>query len=210
MKKVGQRLSDERLKRGLALSDVSNATKIREKFLEFIEKSEYKKLPSAAYAKGFVGSYAKFLNIPEKEILVLFKREFDEEKELKVLPEGLAGKKDIPIHRSKIKQAAVLVVLIILALFAYIAFQYRYAVISPPLKISNPLEGAIVSSSTIIIEGKTDPNSTVFIDDESVSVKQDGAFKKEKTLFSGKTTIKISAVNRFGKQTTLERHIEVK
>lgn len=210
MKKVGQRLSEERLKRGFTLFDVSDATKIREEFLEFIEKSDYKKLPSAAYVKGFIGSYAKFLSIPEKEILSLFKREFDEEKELKVLPEGLAGKKDIPIHKSKIKQAAFFVIVIILALFGYIAFQYRYAVISPPLKIIVPIEDSVVSASTITISGKTDPNSTILIDDQSISVTQDGVFKKEITVFPGKTTIKISAVNRFGKQTTIVRHIEVK
>lgn len=210
MIRVGERLSGERQKRGLTLEEVSDATKIREEFLEFIEKSDYKKLPSAAYAKGFVGSYAKFLNIPEKEILALFKREFDEEKELKVLPEGLTGEKDIPIHRSKIKQAAVFVVLIILALLGYIAFQYRFAVINPPLKIVAPIEEAVIFTSTVTISGKTDPTSTIYIDDQSVSVEQDGTFKKEISVFPGKITIKVSAVNRFGKKTTFERHIEVK
>jgi len=210
MIKVGERLSGERQKRGLTLKEISDATKIREEFLAFIEKSDYKKLPSATYAKGFVGSYAKFLNIPEKEILALFRREFNEDKELKILPEEFTGKKDIHIHGSKIKQAAVLVILVILALFGYIAFQYRFAVISPPLKIVAPIEEAVISASTVTISGKTDPNSTIYIDDQSVSVEQDGSFKKEITVFPGKTIIKVLAVNRFGRQTTLERHIEVK
>ena len=90
------------------------------------------------------------------------------------------------------------------------AFQYRYAVISPPLKIIVPTEEAVISTSTVTISGRTDPNSTVLIDDQSVSVMQDGTFKKEITVFPGKTDVKISAVNRFGKQTTIVRHIEVK
>lgn len=210
MLRVGERLYEARQKKGLSLEEIANATKIRKDFLIAIEKSDYKKLPSVAYAQGFVRNYAKFLKLNEKEILALFKREIDTSKELKVLPEGLSGQKDIPIQRSRIKQTALLVFLILLVLLGYIGFQYRYAIISPPLELLSPPENAKVSSDTIIVSGKTEPSATVFINDESVSVDQKGKFRKELVVFPGKNTIKIYSINRFGNKTSLDRHIEVK
>ncbi|MBI2031474.1 MAG: helix-turn-helix domain-containing protein [Candidatus Levybacteria bacterium] len=209
MIKVGERLSEERQRKGLTLEEIASATKIRKDFLVAIEKSDYKKLPSTAYAQGFVRNYAKFLKFNEKEILALFKREIDTNKELRVLPVGLSGKTDIPIQRTKIKRAAVLIFLILSILLGYIAFQYRYAIINPPLEVLNPIENAKISSNTLIVTGETEPSAAVFVNEESVSVDQDGKFRKEITVFPGKTTINISSVNRFGKRTVLNRHIEV-
>jgi len=210
MLKLGDRLFEERQRKGLTLEEVADATKIRKEFLLAIEKSDYSKLPSVAYAQGFVRNYVKFLKLNEKKMLALFKREIDTNKELKVLPDSLSGQTDIPIKRMKMKRTAVLAFLILLILLGYIIFQYRYAVISPPLELSSPLENAKISSDTVIVSGKTEPNATVFINNESASVDQKGNFRKEITVFPGKMTINISSVNRFGNRTTLERHIEVK
>ncbi|MEK7559589.1 MAG: helix-turn-helix domain-containing protein [Patescibacteria group bacterium] len=210
MIKAGQKLHDERKRKGLTLEQVASSTKIREEFLRAIERGEYGKLPSSSYAQGFVRSYTRFLNLPEKETLALFRREFAVDKDLDVLPEGLSGKKDIPIRKFKIHQVVLLGILIFILLIGYIFFQFRYAFINPPLEIENPKEMASFSSSTVTVSGKTDPAATVYIEDEVVPVNDDGSFKKEIVEFPGKTTITIKVVNRFGKETTLERHITIK
>ena len=210
MIRAGQKLSEERKRRGLSLLQVSNATKIRQEFLEAIEKGEYDKLPSPSYAQGFVRNYTRLLELPEKETLALFRREFAGEKDIEVLPEGLSGKKDIPLRKFKVKQTFVFGVIIFLFLIGYIFFQYRYAFISPPLDVTNPPEKAILDTSTVTVEGKTDPSATVLVKDNSVSVDQDGHFKKEIVVFPGTTTIIVKAVNRFGKETSVERHIVIK
>ena len=210
MIKAGQKLFEERKRKGLTLSEVSDATKIRKEFLQAIERGEYDKLPSASYAHGFVLSYTRFLELPEKEILALFRREFAGEKDYEVLPEGLAGKKTVSLRKFKIRQIFVLCFLIIVLLIGYIVFQYSYAFINPPLNIDRPTEMAKISSSTITVSGRTDPSAIVFVEDQAVVVDDNGSFKKEIVGFPGKTTIKIIAINRFGKQTTLERHIIVK
>ena len=210
MIRAGQKLKDERQRRGLTLSEISNATKIKVEFLSAIEKGEYEKLPSASYAHGFVRNYAKFLDFAEEKILALFRREFDGKKVYKVLPEGLVGQKEMPLKRFKIRQVVYLIVILFVLLLGYIIFQYRYAIINPLLYIQSPKESEVLSSSTTNIVGRTDPNSTVFVNDESVSVNSDGTFKKEITGFPGKTTITIKAVNRFGKQSIVERHVVIK
>lgn len=210
MIRAGQRLHDERKKKGLTLDQVADATKIREEFLAAIEKGEYEKLPSSSYAKGFVRSYTRFLELPEREILALFRREFAGEEDYDVLPEGLSGKKEVPIRKFRIRQVVLLGILIFILLISYIFFQYRYAFINPPLSIDSPKEMANFSSSAVTVSGKTDPAATLYIEDMVVPVNDDGSFKKEVVEFPGKTTITVKAVNRFGRQTTLERHIVVK
>lgn len=210
MTHAGEKLYEERVRRGYTLEEVSKATKIRSSFLSSIEKGEYKKLPSGTYAHGFVMNYAKFLGLPERELLALFKREYDEEKFQKVLPEGLLRKEDFPLKKIKFAQTFKFLILIFTVLVAYIIFQYRVAIFNPPLIISYPDENSIVSSQTVTVIGKTDPNSTVFINNEVASVDKNGNFQKTINVFPGKTKILIKALNNFNKTTTLERQIEVK
>lgn len=210
MIRAGQRLYEERIKKGLTLEEVSKATKIRANFLLAIEKGEYNKLPSSAYVQGFVRNYAEFLGLPKKDILALFRREFDEEKIFKVLPEGLTRSKEFPLRTLRIQQAVIVTTSILLLLLGYLFFQYRYAIINPPLEITAPKEGAVFSDFQIRLSGKTDPNATVSINGQGVTVDNNGNFVKTLDVFSGKSTISITATNRFGKETKKERHIEVK
>lgn len=207
---AGEKLYQERIKRGYTLEEVSKATKIRSSFLTYIEKGEYKKLPSGTYAHGFVRNYAKFLGLPEHELLALFKREYDEEKFVKILPEGLTKKEDFPLSKIRFAQTLKVLILVFFVLLVYIIFQYRSAIFNPMLSISNPSENSIISSQTVTVVGKTDLNSTVFINNETVSLDKDGNFKKVVFVFPGKTKITVKALNNFNKITILERHIEVK
>ena len=209
MIRVGQKLREQRVTKGLTVEEVSKATKIRASYLLAIEKGEYQKLPASTYIQGFVRNYAKYLNLKEEEVLAIFRREFDEEKTFKILPEGLV-KEDFPIKRIRLADTAKIIILLAIILLGYILFQYRFAIISPPLEISTPSDGAIVLSRTIAVSGKTDPNATVFVNNDNVSLDSDGNFKKSINVFPGKTTIKVLAINRFGKETIMERHIEVK
>jgi len=207
---AGEKLREEREKIGLNLDEVAKATKIKPSFLLAIEKGEYEKLPPGAYANGFVRNYARFLKLPEHEILAIFKREYDEDKFFKIMPDGLIGKKDFPLHKFRLTQALKILPLIFIILLAYIIFQYRSAIFSPSLSVSYPLNNSIISSQTITVIGKTDPNATVFINSEVTVLDKDGNFKKTINIFPGKTKIVIKSVNNFKKTTILERQIEVK
>lgn len=209
MVKAGQRLKEQRIAKRLTIEEVSKETKIRESYLLAIEKGEYKRLPASTYTQGFVRNYARYLGLKEQEILAIFRREFDEEKTFKVLPEGLV-KEDFPIKKIRLADTAKIVIFLFLILLFYILFQYRFAIISPPLEVLFPSEGAVVSSRTITVAGKTDPNATVFVNSETASIDNDGNFKKVINVFPGEIKIVIKTVNRFGKETIMERHVEVK
>src|SRR5436309_11870824 len=99
MVRVGQRLHEKRVQKKLTLEDIASATRIKARFLAAIESGEYTKLPSPAYAQGFVRNYASYLGLPKSEITALFRREFDEKKAYKVLPDSLTYTKEFPLKR---------------------------------------------------------------------------------------------------------------
>jgi cytoskeletal protein RodZ len=210
MTKAGEKLREVRLEKGLTLEDVAKSTKIKTEFLEYIEEGKYEKIPPVSYAYGFVRSYARFLNLPEEEIMALFRREFDEDKAYRVLPKGLEGKEEFPISRFRLKQTAILLIFAFLVFMGYILFQYRYAFLNPPLEIISPKNNALISSSQVTVSGKTDSNSTVYVDKNVVSVEQNGNFKKTINVFPGETTITIKVINKFSRETDKQIKINVK
>lgn len=207
MLKAGERLKEERLKQGLSLDEVSKNTKIKASFLEAIEKSEYEKLPASTFAQGFVKNYTQFLGLPENEVLPLFRREFDEERIYKVLPQGLPDT-DFPVTRIKRSQF-ILILLLFLVLVFYLVFQYKDAIISPSVDISTPSENQTVSSTLVLVSGSTNPDNVVYVNGFQVSLDENGNFKKSLSVFSGKNQIDIKVVNRFNKTTEIIRHITV-
>ena len=210
MIKVGQKLQEERLKKELTIEQVSEATKIRTEFLEAIEESQYERLPSPAYAHGFVRNYAKFLNLPEEEMLAIFRREFDVNKAFDVLPKGLSQSREFSIKRLRPNRSFIFAGIAIIILLVFIIYQYRFAFINPPLEVFTPKEGAVINSLSVKVSGMTNPDATVFIGNEPVSLENDGSFEKNLTFFPGKTTVNIRVVNRFGKETMRTIPIEVK
>lgn len=211
MIKAGQKLEEERLRKGLSLEAVAKATKIRAEFLSAIESGEYQKIPLGAYAQGFVRNYAEFLGLSTREVLALFRREYDQEKVFKVLPEGLSvSSSDFPVHKLKFRQMPIIIIVVFILLLSYIGFQYRYAVFSPPLNVYMPKENSVTTSRAVIVSGKTDSNATLFANDLPVSIGDDGTFKKTLDVFPGKNTIIIKVINKFGKETVVKRNIEIK
>lgn len=210
MIRISQRIKEARLEKGLTLEEISKTTKIKLSFLTAIEKGEYDKLPSAAYAQGFVRNYIKFLGLPEKETLALFRREFDTNKRYNVLPSGFSKGSGFPFSKLRVKQTAIIIILIFASLLAFIFYQYKEAIFNPSLDIFSPAKGEIFSSSVVPVSGKTDPNVTVFINDTAVSIGENGAFKKNIVALSGKTTVEVKAVNQFGRETIVKREVEIK
>lgn len=66
---IGDIFRQEREKRQITLKDVENETNIRILYLEAIEKGDYKVIRGEVYLKGFIKTYAKFLDIDYNEIL---------------------------------------------------------------------------------------------------------------------------------------------
>ena len=86
---LGEKLRQAREERGISLTEVAEQTRISTHYLESIERDDYKPLPGGIFNKGFVKSYAKFVNVDEAEALADYARTIaagatDEEPEMNV------------------------------------------------------------------------------------------------------------------------------
>lgn len=79
----------------------------------------------------------------------------------------------------------------------------------PKLEISTPNDGATFSKNdrTIRIEGQTDADVSVKVNDRWAIVSSTGKFYLSYTLSDGENLLKIKAQDRAGNETTLEREV---
>jgi len=68
----GEYLRKERELRGLTLEEMSQHTKIHARFLDAIEHDDFSILPAKAFAKGFLRSYARMVDLDEDQVMVNF------------------------------------------------------------------------------------------------------------------------------------------
>ena len=65
----GNKLRQQREKRGLTVEAISNTTKISPRMLLALEEERFDQLPGGVFNKGFVRAYARQLGLPEDETL---------------------------------------------------------------------------------------------------------------------------------------------
>lgn len=66
---IGPQLKQARESKGISLQEASARTKIQAKFLEALENDDFVYLPSSLYAKGFLKTYAQFLNLDQDALV---------------------------------------------------------------------------------------------------------------------------------------------
>ncbi len=65
---IGAILEKKRLEKGLSLKEVEQATKIRTRYLEGLEREDPTSLPDPVYARGFLKTYANFLGLDGEQL----------------------------------------------------------------------------------------------------------------------------------------------
>jgi hypothetical protein len=66
---IGSSLRAARERQGLELSDVERATRIRTRYLQALEEERYDDLLGAAYARGFLRTYAEHLGLDSQRFI---------------------------------------------------------------------------------------------------------------------------------------------
>ena len=66
---IGESLHEARARRGIELSEVERATKIRAKYLRAMEEERWELLPGAAYARALLRTYGSFLGLDGKALV---------------------------------------------------------------------------------------------------------------------------------------------
>ncbi len=209
MKTVGDILRKKRAQINLTFSEIEKTTKIRKTYLEALEKGDYHNLPPAAFTRGFIKNYSDYLGLDSREILALYRREFDEQKDKRLLPKDISSTTEESRFRLSPGKLTVLTVFgLLIGFFSYLGFQYQKLSGGPRLIIYSPAENAVFTKKEIEVSGKNEPETTIKINGQTIDV-SDGKFSKFIIVSEGLSTITIEVQGRNGKSSKEERHIRV-
>lgn len=206
MKTAGQILKEKRKEKQISLDGVAQETKIRKPYLAALEKDDYQSLPSVTTSKGFIRNYAQFLGFNPEKMVAIFKRDYRWTKEQKsVFP----LRKDLnkQFKWSPKKTLITVVSLFIFAFLFYLAFQYHGLLGKPRLEVYSPTDNQRVTESQVVIEGRTDPDNSVSINDDLTRLNDQGKFSYRLKLVSGENKITIEATNRLGRKSSQARTV---
>jgi cytoskeleton protein RodZ len=71
---LGKYLRQQRESKKISLREVAKSTRVREHILKAIEEDQHHLLPPTTYVKGFLLSYAKYLGLNPKDVLLSYKK----------------------------------------------------------------------------------------------------------------------------------------
>ncbi len=203
---LGEKLRNFRSEKRISLLEVSRVTRIQLKYLECLEEGNYRKLPADVYVKGFLRGYAEFFGVDERILIRLYEKE----KGIKINLEKANGtrvEKREPINISPFLITPKIITIVSSVLLVFGGLFYLYREIGafankPTLVILNPDQNAVENSSSVTVEGVTDKDAKVFINNQPVLVSDDGKFNENLALQFGTNAINIKSVNRFDRVTT--------
>ncbi len=98
-----------------------------------------------------------------------------------------------------LKQSLSVIFFVLLVL--YILFQARFLILGPVITIDSPRDGDHVSSNVIIVKGKAQNISYISMNDRPIYIDSNGNWSEKFIAPEGLSIIKLSAKDRFGRET---------
>lgn len=206
MKTVGDILKSARFKKRYSLKKVERETKIKKEFVDAIESGRWKDLPDFPVVSGFVKNLAAYLEVDVKTAYATLKRDYPPQK-LLINPKPDVGGKFTWTPKYTF---LVGILIVVLALFGYLGFQFVKFNLPPALEVAKPQNNFVATANKVYVLGKTDSDATIMINNQLVLVNDDGVFNGEIEVFEGTRSIEIIATSRSGKQTKIIRNIIIK
>ena len=86
MSEIGDTLREGRLRRGLTIKDVEDATKIRSKYLQALERDDFEVIPGPTFVRAFLRTYGEFLGLDTVILLDEYRSRFEPAQEVHAFP----------------------------------------------------------------------------------------------------------------------------
>lgn len=205
MDTIGTVIKNARRKKRLSRLRLEKETKIKKEFIKAIEEQNWSALPELPVVKGFVKNISHALDISEKRVNALLRRDYPP-KELAVNPKKGVFEKFVWSPKLTFFLG---VVIIMVAVFGYLSFQYTSFIGPPFLEVKMPREGEVIKDTKTIVSGTTNSDATISVNNQPVVVDADGVFEAEIELVDGEQEILVKARSRGGKETVVRRKIKV-
>lgn len=204
---LGNLLKNTRLKYKLKMHHIEKYTNIRRSYLIAIENNQWEQLPNLTYAKNYVLTYAKFLELDIHKITNRFDIESqfvqNHNKTITNLANNTPSKFILTPKTTTI--SLVLLIFFIIGLYTY--FQINAFVQTPKLDISKPSDYTQVTVNKVDISGNTDPDNIIYINNQLLTTDKNGNFSTPVQLKNGYNIIKVTAENKIGRTTTATKII---
>jgi len=191
----------------LTLDEVERNTHIRKKYLRLLEKGDYANLSNDVYTRGYVKNYAEFLGFDTKEILKIYTKErleYDSSIGINTKKSKARALNPIDSQTFTITPKTILVTLasiFVLIMVGYVSWQFSQLSAPPIIRLTNQ-DKTSTDASFVIVSGEVDSGSDVFINDSPILSSPDGSFSDRVMLINGTNQIKVSAKNKFGKESS--------
>lgn len=202
---LGERLKRLRSDRRISLLEVSRSTQVQMKYLECLEVGDYDSLPADVYVKGFLKNFADFLGVDDKALIRLFEKEKGIRKNLEK-GKGRSDEKIKPLKISSFtftpRKMIVTTAVIFVAVIVFFIYREVGTFSSAPrLVVISPENNSETNERMITVEGAAEKDVQLFINDQLITVNDEGRFKEDINLQSGANTINLKAVNKFSQET---------
>lgn len=207
MQTVGQLLKNARLEEGVSLDQIEGATKINKRFLKALENGDYQKLPPPTFIKGFVRNYGEYLGLPVERLLALFRREYSLSSSQALLPKTTA--RFLSPSLWDLVQNKLFLTATFLLIILFLVFLGRGFLIPPRLVLDSPVDNFVTSELSVKVAGKTEPEARLTINDQKVTLQEDGRFSVRVQLTAGVNQITVVATNKLGRSQKIPRTITV-
>lgn len=87
MNELGRVLSEARVQRGLTLEDCERDTRISKRYLDALEREDWKVFPAPVYSRAFLRTYAQYLGLNPAELMRAFQTQAEEPPAFQPLPQ---------------------------------------------------------------------------------------------------------------------------
>lgn len=202
---IGEFLREARQSQGLNVVKLSRETKIKRDFVEALERADWDVLPEFPVVQGFVKNISSFLGEDEKKALALLRRDYPPRQQALVPKPDISEKFTWTPRRTFVAGVLIIFALVL----TYLASQYYRFLKPPKLEVSQPQEGEIVRIRELTVSGQTDPDVSVVVNNQPVTVDAEGNFASQIEIDEASGEIRIVARSRSGKETTIMRKIKV-
>lgn len=208
---LGEKLAKKRNSLHLDVGDVEKTIKIPARHIRNIENGNYSKLPPDVYTRGFIKSYAAFLGLNTKKILSVYDKERGLEKKVKMVREpSPKAKPTLKSPKLVITPKKLLLFgssLLVFAVLFFIGWQVKILTAPPVLTVTSPTDNLNVTEDYVFVEGETDREAELYINDVKIGTDDAGVFKERVSLQDGVNILKIKARNKMDRETAIERKI---
>lgn len=187
---LGEYLQDGRNSRRVTIEQAARDLKIRPEYIRAIEQSEYKTLPSPVFVKNYVQKYTQYLKLPTDHTSKLLEEELKVYTQTPSIPTLKGHLTKQPLRVVQVV-GIVGVLLLILAVVTYFSFEISSTIQPPELVLDSIPDKVSADNRAIVISGHTVPEAIVTINDQTVSVKEDGSFTQPVTLQTGVNLFKV-------------------